>query len=111
VPSSALASGNAGPYRGPDGLIEQQRDVAGRWHEFDIAPDDFVEVPPDTVVMLGKASARRGDGSGYAMELGIVSRFENGLIVEIHAYQSKRRALEAAGGADLLARRRAAEQP
>src|SRR5690242_18826341 len=67
VPSSALASGNAGPYRGPEGLIAQQSDVAGRWHEFDIAPDEFVEVPPDIVVMLGKATARRGDGSGYAM--------------------------------------------
>jgi hypothetical protein len=33
------------------------------------------------------------------MELGIVSRFEDGLIVEIHAYQSKRRALEVAGAA------------
>jgi ketosteroid isomerase-like protein len=99
VPSSALASGNAGPYRGPEGLIAQQRGVAGRWHEFDIAPDEFVEVPPDTVVMLGKARARRGDGSGYAMELGIVSRFEDGLIVEIHAYRSKRRALEVAGAA------------
>jgi hypothetical protein len=71
--------------------------------------DEYVDVSPNTVALLGLVRAKRGDGSGYAVEIGIVNRFEDGLITSIHSYQSKRRALEEAGGAELLARRRAGQ--
>ena len=103
MPSSALASGDAGPFYGHRGLLSQQAGVADRWADFDITPEDYVEVSPNVVVLLGKVSARRGDGSGYAMELGIVNRFEDGRIAAIHSYQSKSRALEEAGLKDLRA--------
>jgi ketosteroid isomerase-like protein len=101
VPSSALASGSSGPFRGREGFLRQQQAVARRWPEFEIIADDFVDVPPSTVVVLGKVAARRGDGSGYAAEIGVVNRLEDGQIVSIHSYDSKSRALDEAGAADL----------
>jgi len=71
---------------------------------FRIEVEEYVDVPPSTVVVLGKVAARREDGSGYAMEVGIVNRLRDGRIVSMHSYQSKRRALEQAGGAELVAR-------
>lgn len=102
VPSSALASGDSGPFRGKEHLLRQQEAVGREWPDFDMIVDDYVDVPPNTVVLLGRVAARRGDGSGYAVEVGIVSRFEDGQIVSIYSYESKRRALEEAGAADLL---------
>jgi ketosteroid isomerase-like protein len=101
VPSSALASGDAGPFRGRDSLLHQQEQVGRQWAAFEVTAEDYVEVPPSTIVVLGKIAARREDGSGYAMEVGVVNRLEDGQIVEMHSYQSKGRALEAAGAADL----------
>jgi ketosteroid isomerase-like protein len=101
VPSSALASGSVGPFRGRDSVLSRQAAVAGRWAEFDIITEEYVEVPPSTVVMLGKVAARRGDGSGYAAEVGVVNRLEDGQIVSMHSYESKSRALDEAGAADL----------
>jgi ketosteroid isomerase-like protein len=63
--------------------------------------DEYVDVPPSIVVLLGKLAARRDDGSGYAMEFGLVNRFEEGRLVSVHSYESKRRALEAAGAREL----------
>jgi ketosteroid isomerase-like protein len=104
VPSSALASGDVGPFRGRERVLEHQQAVGRRWEEFRLDVDEYVDVPPSTVVILGKVAARRDDGSGYAMELGIVSRLREGQIVSMHSYQSKRRALEQAGGPELVAR-------
>jgi ketosteroid isomerase-like protein len=101
VPSSALASGSVGPFRGRDSILRRQAAVASRWAEFDIITEDYVEVPPSTVVMLGKVAARRGDGSGYAAEVGVVNRLEDGQIVSMHSYESKSRALDEAGAGDL----------
>ncbi|HEY2602150.1 MAG TPA: nuclear transport factor 2 family protein [Thermoleophilaceae bacterium] len=97
VPSSALASGDPGPFRGPEGVMRQYDGIARHWKDFDVTVDDYVEVPPSTVVLLGRLAARRDDGSGYAMELGMVNRFEEGRLASVHSYQSKRRALEEAG--------------
>lgn len=69
-----------------------------RRSEFEICADDYADVPPSTVVLLGKVRAKRGNGSGYAVEIGIVNRLENGKIVSFHSYQSKRRAMEEARG-------------
>jgi ketosteroid isomerase-like protein len=104
VPSSALASGDVGPFRGREGVLEYQEAVGRRWGEFRIDVEEYVDVPPNTVVVLGKVAARRDDGSGYATELGLVNHLRDGKIVAIHSYQSKRRALEEAGGAELVAR-------
>ena len=67
--------------------------------------DEYVDLPPSTVVLLGKVRAKRGDGEGYAVEIGIVNRLANARIVSIHSYQSKRRALEEAGASSRLAGR------
>ena len=104
VPSSALASGDVGPYRGRERLLEHNQAVGRRWEVFRIEVEEYVDVPPNTVVVLGKVAARREDGSGYAMEVGIVNRLRDGRIVSMQSYQSKRRALEQAGGAELVAR-------
>ncbi len=109
VASSALASGNIGPFRGHEGVLRQQEAVGRRWADFSLIVDDYVYVPPDTVVLLGRVRARRGDGSGYAVELGIINRFHDMRITSIHSYQSKQRALEEAG-APRLARRPASQQ-
>jgi hypothetical protein len=111
VPSSALASGNVGPFRGHEAVLRQQEAVGRRWADFSLMVDDYVYVPPDTVVLLGRVRARRGDGSGYAVELGIINRFEDGRIASIHSYQSKQRALEEAGATRLAGRPRSDEQP
>jgi ketosteroid isomerase-like protein len=111
VPSSALASGDTGPFRGREAVVQQFAAIGERWPEFEIVADDYVDVPPSTVVLLGKVRAKRGDGLGYAVEIGIVNRLDHGKIVSIHSYQSTRRALEEAGARDLAAGRRSREQP
>jgi ketosteroid isomerase-like protein len=97
VPASALAYGDPGPFRGRERLLEYHRAMSERWADFRVMPDEYVEVTPTTVVVLGKVSARSQDGSGYAMEFGIVSRLEEGRIVSMHSYPSKDRALAEAG--------------
>jgi ketosteroid isomerase-like protein len=111
VPSSALASGSAGPFRGRESVLRHQQAVTRRWPEFEVIADDYVDVPPSTVVVLGKVAARRGDGSGYASEIGLVNRLEDGQIVSIHSYESKRRALDEAGAGELDPRRGSDEEP
>jgi ketosteroid isomerase-like protein len=101
VPSSALASGSAGPFRGREGVLRQQEAIASLWPDFDMLVDDFVDVPPSTVVILGKVAASRANGVGYAVELGMVWRVEGGQIVSVHSFESKRRALEEAGATEL----------
>lgn len=110
VPSSALAAGDTGPFRGREEVLGVFAAIAERWSDFEIMADEYVDVPPNTVVLLGKVGAKRGDGSGYAVEIGIVNRFEDGLIVSIHSYESRRRALEEAGAGELPARGRSREQ-
>jgi len=105
MPSSALASGDAGPFRGRRAVLGQFAGIAQRWTDFEIIADEYVDVPPSTVVLLGKVRAKRGDGEGYAVEIGIVNRLANARIVSIHSYQSKRRALEEAGASSRLAGR------
>jgi ketosteroid isomerase-like protein len=104
MPSSALATGHPGPFRGHGDLISQQNSVRDLWPDFDVSVDEFVDVPPNAVVALGRVSARKGNGVGYAMEIGIIYRLEGGKIVSMNSYQSKRRALERAGGPELVAR-------
>jgi len=110
VPASALASGDTGPFRGQQTVLGAVAAITERWSNFDIMADQYVDVPPNTVVLLGTVRAKRGDGSGYAVEVGIVNRFEDGLIASIHSYESKRRALEEAGACELAARARPGEQ-
>jgi ketosteroid isomerase-like protein len=110
VPSSALASGDPGPFRGHEGLIRQHDAIGREWEDFDVTVDDYVEVPPSTVVLLGRLTARRDDGAGYAMELGMVHRFEEGQLVSVHSFSSKRRALDEAGADDLDAGARPEQQ-
>jgi ketosteroid isomerase-like protein len=100
VPSSALASGTTGPFRGHQGIIDQQKAVASLWPNFDFHVDEIVEVPPHTVVVVGRVSANRGNGVGYAAEIGMVWRVEDGRVVSVHSFESKRRALEEAGAPD-----------
>jgi ketosteroid isomerase-like protein len=106
VPSSALASGTAGPFRGHEGVIRQQAAIASLWPNFDFFVDEFVELPPNTVVVAGKVVADRGNGVGYAAEIGMVWRIKDGLIVSVHSYETKRRALEEAGASGLPPRDR-----
>lgn len=104
VPTSSLPSGDPGPFHGRESLLRQQQEVTQIWSDFELSTEEYVEVTPSTVVMLGKVAARRQDGSGYAMEIGIVNRLREGQIVSMHSYQSKRRALEQAGGPELVTR-------
>jgi ketosteroid isomerase-like protein len=111
IPSSALASGDTGPVRGRRAILGQFAAIAKRWTDFEIMADEYVDVPPSTVVLLGKVRAKRGDGEGYAVEIGIVNRFGRGRIVSIHSFQSKRRALEDAGASELAGGPPPAEKP
>ncbi len=104
VPASALAYGDPGPFRGRERLLEHQRAMRERWADFRVTADEYIEVMPSTVVVLGTVAARRQDGSGYAMEFGIVNRLEEGRIVSMHSYDSKQRALAEAGAKDLASR-------
>jgi ketosteroid isomerase-like protein len=106
LPSSALASGTTGPFRGREEIIRQQDAVASLWPSFDFLADEVDEVRPDTVVVIGKVTASREDGVGYAAEIGMVWRLEDGLIVSVHSYEGKRRALEEAGAPALPSRDR-----
>jgi hypothetical protein len=72
-PSSALASGNVGPFRGQEEMLRVQADVAARWPDFDVIAEEYVDLPPSAVLVLGKVRARREDGSGYAVEIGWIS--------------------------------------
>jgi ketosteroid isomerase-like protein len=103
MPSSGLASGTSGPFRGHAGVFRQHTAIASLWPNFTFVIDEIVEVPPNTVVLIGRVSANRANGVGYAAEIGMVWRLEDGRIASVHSYESKRRALEEAGAADLPA--------
>jgi ketosteroid isomerase-like protein len=97
VPSSALPSGSVGPYHGPEGVLSWLAAVRARWSRFEIHGAQFVEAPPDKVVVLAQASARRPDGRGYAGTFGEVWELCNGRVVAATAFQSQVLALEHAG--------------
>ncbi len=103
MPSSALASGDPGPIRGRDAFLRQQAAVGANWSKFEVTADDFVDVPPSTVVILAKISATGSDGTGYASEVGIVNRLLDGQIIEVQSFPSKLRALEVVGVTELSA--------
>jgi ketosteroid isomerase-like protein len=97
TPSSALSSGTIGPYRGLDGFMEWLNGVREQWASFDMHADEYLESPPDAVVMLGRNVASRPGEQGYAVAVGHVWRFRGGLVTAITAFESQSRALEEAG--------------
>ena len=106
VPSSALPAGTTGPFRGREGFVSIYTTVASLWSSFEITAKEFVDVPPNNVVVISRVVADRGGGVGYAAEVGTVWRVEDGRVVSVHSYENKRRALEEAGVEDLPARDR-----
>jgi ketosteroid isomerase-like protein len=110
TPSSALSSGSIGPYRGLDGFMEWLNGVREQWASFEMQADEYVESRPDAVVMLGRNIASRPGEQGYAVAVGHVWRFRDGLVAAITAFESQARALEEAGlDPGQLARGRARE--
>jgi ketosteroid isomerase-like protein len=97
TPSSALSSGSIGPYRGLDGFVEWLNGVREQWTSFEMHADEYVESHPDAVVMLGRNIASRPGEQGYAVAVGHVWRFRDGLVVAITAFESQARALEEVG--------------
>jgi ketosteroid isomerase-like protein len=110
TPSSALSSGSIGPYRGLDGFMQWLNGVREQWASFEMQADDYVESRPDAVVMLGRNVASRPGEQGYAVAVGHVWRFRDGLVTAITAFESQARALEEVGfDRDELASRRAGQ--
>jgi len=110
TPSSALSSGSIGPYRGLDGFMEWLNGVRELWASFEMQADEYLEPSPDAVVMLGRNVASRPGEQGYAVAVGHVWRFHDGLVTAITAFESHARALEEVGSdPGELARRRAGQ--
>jgi hypothetical protein len=97
VASSALASGSVGPYRGSQGLVELLAAAQERWSSFDLLADEFIPVGPDTVVVLGRVSASRSGGQGYAVAVGQLWQLDGRAVVAMQSYQSQQQALEQVG--------------
>src|SRR4051795_9735047 len=57
---TAEAAGHSSPYRGHDGVRQYFADVAAVWDELVLHAEDF-RVLPGSVVVIGHASARRGE--------------------------------------------------
>ncbi len=110
TPSSALSSGSIGPYRGLDGFMEWLDAVREQWASFEMQADEYIEAHPDAVVMLGRNVASRPGEQGYAVAVGHVWRFRDGLVTAITAFESQAKALEEVGlGPEELARGRPRE--
>jgi len=97
VPSSALASGSVGPSRGAQGMVALLSEAQERWSMFEPVADEFIFASPDTVVVLGRVSASRPGGQGYAVTVGQLWQLDGHMVVAMHSFQSQDRALEAAG--------------
>jgi hypothetical protein len=97
IASSALASGSVGPYHGARGMAELLAAAQERWSSFDIVADEFIPVGPDTVVVLGRVSASRQGGQGYAVAVGQLWQLDGQRVVGMHSYQSQHQALEQVG--------------
>ena len=97
VPSSALASGSVGPYRGAEQILEFLDATRSQWSRFEIHADELMEVPPNRVVALAHTSAMRADGRGYAGSIGQVWELRGGRVVAITSFQNPAHALEHAG--------------
>jgi len=57
---TAEAAGHESPYRGYDGVRQYFADVSAVWDELVLHAEDF-RVLPGSVVVIGHASARRGE--------------------------------------------------
>ena len=97
LPSSALASGSVGPYRGAEGMLEWLEAVRAQWASFDIHVDELIDVPPDRVLAVGHSSAGNADGRGYAGAMGQVWELRNCRVIAVTSFQNQARAFEHAG--------------
>jgi len=53
-------AGRDGPYRGPAGVERYLDDVDRIWDEIELQPRQFVELPGERVLVLGRVRTRRG---------------------------------------------------
>ncbi len=88
---------DGGLYRGRDAVLTLWREIGGRWEDFRIEPNDWIEAE-DAVLMLGHLSGR-GAGSGVPVEgtWDQVWRIEGGQPVRCENYTDRERAYIAAG--------------
>jgi ketosteroid isomerase-like protein len=95
--TSRLSSIEGSTYRGPDGLRRYFEDMADAFQEWRNDVNEMTEVGPDTV--LADITFHATGHSGVAVELQsfVACVLSSGKIVRIHAYPSRREALEAAG--------------
>ena len=84
-------------YRGRDAVVELWREIGGRWDDFRIEAERWVE-GDEVVLMLGRLVGR-GAGSGVPVEgpWNQVWRVEDGLPVRCENYTDPERAWRAAG--------------
>jgi ketosteroid isomerase-like protein len=97
VPSSALASGTVGPYKGHDGIRRWMADIGQTWDQFETRDEHWLEVPPDRVVVLGTIVAGRPAQHGYAVKVGWIWTVSDGRVIGMHSYETYARALDEAG--------------
>ncbi len=87
----------SGPYRGHEGVRQFFQEWTDALDSFHLQAEEFIDAG-DCVVVDVKVFAR-GKGSGVEAEMpqGQLCRVRNGLVISMEFFESKERALEAAG--------------
>ena len=89
--------GEAGTYRGHDGIRRYVSDLSDAWEIMRADVDDGLSVGP-VVLMVGQLHYRgRGSGVETRSPLGFVARFREGRIVYMRAFQDPEEALLSVG--------------
>ena len=95
---SRVSAVEGGTYRGHDGARRYFSDMADAWQEWRNDAEHVVEIDPDAVLIEIRFWGV-GKGSGAVIELRSVILFvlSGGRVSQIHSYETKAQALEAAG--------------
>ena len=97
VPLAPDLSGTDGPFVGHPGADQWLDGLGQTQREFTGDPDEVRE-SEDTVLVLGRVSARRpASGFAYTARVGWVIRLEDGLIRSFRGYVNPDEAVRAAG--------------
>ena len=75
----------SGSFRGHDGVGEFFTDVAGKWSELEVKPDDLV-ADGDHVVALGTARGKLAGGEEVSYPFSHAFRLDGGKVVHFREY-------------------------
>jgi uncharacterized protein len=95
--TSASRMPAAGIYHGHEGIEQFFRDWLGTWEDYEVATSDYIDAGSAVVVVFRQSGTGRGSGVRVERDFFGVYDLRDSKVVRFRMYESKKRALEAAG--------------